>query len=343
MFFLVDNVRKIMFGWTGKCGCSHVKRLFWFLQNNKIDNPIHTSDDIQELPDDIVKYTTIIIGRNPYKRIISGFLDKYRSAVGGEPQGEYRDLWTYDTITFSMFTDELLQNDWKMVNYHHFTPQLSDAFDEKILESKCIKCYDIANIDYKYIEKLYNIKIPEIILYKIEGHERGKYELDFDSPVYDLNIDEYYNYNVDIKHFFNEELKQKIFKFYEKDFLFFSEYEIDYNLDVSNTDYSSNNINAIAECEIDCNVDVLNTDCSSNNINAIAEYEIDYNLDVLNTDYSSNNINAIAECEIDCNVDVLNTDCSSNNINAIAEYEIDYNLDVLNTDYSSNNINAIAE
>lgn len=222
MHFLVDTKRKVLFGWNAKCGCSHIKRIFWFLQNNKLDNAIHTNAAEGGLPNDIANYTTVIICRNPYKRIISGFLDKYRS------EGQHRGLWKYSTITFSMFIDELLKNDWKMIDYHHFTPQLSEAFDEKILESKCIKCYDIEHIDYNYIEELFNIKIPEIILHKKCGHERDKYALDFIAPVYDLNINEYYYYNVNIKYFFNEELKQKIFTFYEKDFIFFKEFEIDY-------------------------------------------------------------------------------------------------------------------
>ena len=53
MFFLVDNNRKVIFGWSAKCGCSHVKIIYWFLQTGKINNPIHTSIDyIDNLPND---------------------------------------------------------------------------------------------------------------------------------------------------------------------------------------------------------------------------------------------------------------------------------------------------
>ena len=41
-------------------------------------------------------------------------------------------------------------------------------------------------------------------------------------------IDEYYNFNVDIKYFYNENLKSKIFKFYENDFIFFNNFGFDY-------------------------------------------------------------------------------------------------------------------
>ena len=34
MFFLVDTNKKIIFGWSAKCGCSHIKTIFWFLQSD---------------------------------------------------------------------------------------------------------------------------------------------------------------------------------------------------------------------------------------------------------------------------------------------------------------------
>ena len=47
MRFLVDNIRKIIFGWSAKCGCSHIKYIFWFLQNNNIDNRNEKDNKIQ--------------------------------------------------------------------------------------------------------------------------------------------------------------------------------------------------------------------------------------------------------------------------------------------------------
>jgi len=109
MYFLIDNKNKIIFGWSAKCGCSHIKNIFWFLQNNNTDNKIHITEEYNSIPDDIENYTTIIINRNPYKRIISGFLDKYKS------NGQFRKLWKYDKLTFSMFVDELIKNEWQLI------------------------------------------------------------------------------------------------------------------------------------------------------------------------------------------------------------------------------------
>ena len=239
MYFLVDDKTKIIFAWSPKCGCSHIKRIFKFLYNNNVDVDdylLHT-DDNHELPIDIENYTTIIISRNPYKRIISGFLDKYNIT------GYFRDRWKYETLTFSMFINELLKEEWTMIEPCHFTAQTdnlntqtdnlitqTDNFDRLVIRSECIKIFDIENIDYTYIENLYNKKIPEIVLHKKEGHERKIHDITIDKCVCDLNIDEYYNCNVNIEYFYNEELQNKILKFYENDFHFFKTLGIDYSI-----------------------------------------------------------------------------------------------------------------
>jgi hypothetical protein len=226
MYFLLDTDKQIIFCWSAKCGCSHIKNVFWFLKTDKLDNPIHTQNDFNNLPSDIEKYTTIIFTRNPYKRIISGFLDKYSK------HGEYRHLWKESFLSFSQFVDKLTQCDWKTIEFHHFTPQTTEAFDKKILLSKNIKFYDITNIDYKYIEKIYNKKIPDCVINKKYGHERIlhiKKNCYYDKYIYDLNIDDYIDYNIDIKYFYNKEIREKVFKFYINDFLFFKENGIDYS------------------------------------------------------------------------------------------------------------------
>jgi hypothetical protein len=224
MRFLVDTNKKIIFGWSAKCGCSHIKNIFWFLQSDNLENLIHTVKDDNELPNDIENYITIIIVRNPYKRLISGFIDKYRKT------GEYRHLWKDSFLSFSQFVDKLINYD-NQIETHHFTPQTTEKFDKKILLSKIIKFYDIGKIDYEYIEQLYNKKIHEYVLNKKQGHERllnVNVDNYYNNYVYDLNIDDYIDYNIDIKYFYNEDIREKVFNFYIDDFTFFKENGFDY-------------------------------------------------------------------------------------------------------------------
>lgn len=226
MHFFVNNEYKVIFGWSGKCGCSHIKKIYYFFCNNT-DKEIHNDDEYEEeLPHDIEEYTCILFIRNPYKRIVSGFLDKYSK------NGIYinKFLSKYDRIKFDSFIDELVIGDWSIIDEHHFTPQTTEQFNKtKIIKSKSLICYDIENINYKYLEKLFNRKIPcELINFK-GGHERKVYDDFFDGDyVYNLDINEYIKYNVPINKFYNKDLKDKVYNFYVNDFLFFKEFGFDY-------------------------------------------------------------------------------------------------------------------
>ena len=56
MYYSVDSIRKIIFGWSAKCACSHIKNIYWFLQTNNLENSIHSKKDCNKLPDDIENY-----------------------------------------------------------------------------------------------------------------------------------------------------------------------------------------------------------------------------------------------------------------------------------------------
>ena len=127
MYFLVDNKLKIIVGWSAKCGCSHIKTIFWYLQDTTADIVIHTQKDIQNFPSDIENYTIILIIRNPFEKLISGFLDKYRK------NGEFRHLWLHNTITFSKFVEEIVNNNWNVIDQHHFTMQTFECFYENVI------------------------------------------------------------------------------------------------------------------------------------------------------------------------------------------------------------------
>ena len=228
MHYLVNDKNKIIFGWSEKCGCSHVKNLFYFFQTNNIQNDIHKGKDCKSLPKNITDYNIILFIRNPYKRLVSGFLDKYKEG------GQYRNRWNHSTITFSKFVDELIGDNWKIVERSHFIQQTRERFNINLITtSKCFKIYDIENIDYTYIEELYGTKIPQEVLNFKGGHIRKNYallEYDKDQYVYDLDLKIYFNYNVPLTKFYNEEIKFKVYNFFKNDFIFFKQYGFDYDI-----------------------------------------------------------------------------------------------------------------
>ena len=240
MKFLISEKNKVIFGWSTKCGCSHVKRLFNYLENDIVIDKVHGLKE-SNIGVDTKKYITIIFVRNPYKRLVSGFLDKYGK------NGEFRNRWPTKEIFFRDFVDKLLkQGDWTpphlpeqmaqqgrvfLVDHHHFTPQTTECFNkDKIIQSKCLKIYDIENIDYCYISNLYNNKnLDEIINYE-EPNKRKTYDEDFNELVCDVNMDDYYLKNIDYKYLYDEDIKNKVYNFYKKDFDFLKSQGFNYDI-----------------------------------------------------------------------------------------------------------------
>jgi hypothetical protein len=224
---MVDDKKKIIFGWSAKCGCSHIKNLFYFFVDDNIDNKIHRNRDVCRLPNKLCEYTIILFIRNPYKRIVSGFLDKYKK------NGEFRNKWKKQVpLTFNNFVNELCSpnHNFKIIDKHHFTPQLSEHFNQNIYNNKNNIIYDIEKIDYSNLEKLFNKKIPNEVL-NFKGTHTFRGQIDVNYNVYDLPIDTIIEQNLKPKtnYFYNDEIKEKIARFYQIDLFFFKLYGFNYN------------------------------------------------------------------------------------------------------------------
>ena len=196
MHYYIDNKNKVIFGFSPKCGCSHVKTLLYYLCYNK-STEIIKSLEIGEVHERIKtfnkskvtnyimntpeKIDVIIITRHPFKRLVSGFIDKYcnrRANSTGIAQldfGQFVLRWPkHIKRNLSNFVKQLEKGNWKIIDRHHFEPQSVNYIDFTKFKNTKTQFFDISNIDYNYISKIYNKKIPDAIINRTEGHERKK-------------------------------------------------------------------------------------------------------------------------------------------------------------------------
>jgi len=220
MLFITDTENKVVFGWSAKCGCTHVKNLFWYLKENNTNHKLHIQCEYEKLPDDVENYTVIVFIRNPYERLVSGFLNT----------GIWIYNWKETTTTFKKFVNELMTHKWEQIDRHHFTPQTSEFYHYELLsKSKKLILYDIKNIDYENIEKIYNKKIPKSVR-DFKGDHYHKATTLMEKPVYDLELKEYKDYKVPTRFFYRQDIQYKVYDFYNYDFRYFKEHGFEYDL-----------------------------------------------------------------------------------------------------------------
>ncbi len=81
MYFFVDYENKIIFGWSAKCGCTHIKAIIRFLINNEI----YTKDNEMTVHDYMLNRelsTTIIISKKgDYTGVFTYVFSSFLSVV----------------------------------------------------------------------------------------------------------------------------------------------------------------------------------------------------------------------------------------------------------------------
>lgn len=221
MYFLINNKNKIIFGYSAKAGCSHVKYIFNYYNDigyiKNLKN-LHIQTCGRALPKNHKDYKIILFIRNPYKRIVSGFIEKY-----------CKSKWKTNIkpLTFENFVNDLDKNGLMNIETRHFECQLSIKYEKTIT---FYKIFDIENIDYTYLDKLFKKKLPSNF-YIIKGSHETKYS-NISKKVYNLEY-KYFSTKIPIyTYFYNEDIKNKVIKFYKKDFEFFELYSFIYSLDI---------------------------------------------------------------------------------------------------------------
>lgn len=225
--------KNICFWWNPKCGCSFVKKLFLFLLKKEIIHQhaiggllhLNTQNSYQNF---MKNYTHIIFIRNPYHRVVSGFLQLYiKRIISGT-----RRLFTHGIsnnnvheMTFEKVINIMLNNKnrgsstWYINN--HLQPQLSH-YKKDI---KFTKIFDLYNIDYDYLSNLFDkdISIQDINFLRETGPGHVNVQKKYEHDVYNFTINEFKDIKIipKYKYFYNDDLKRKVRELFKRDFDFF--------------------------------------------------------------------------------------------------------------------------
>jgi len=226
MLFLIDYEKKIIFGFSAKCGCTNIRKLFLsFTTNQRLLDLIKEKKQIycghERLPKNLDNFNIFIFIRNPYSRIVSGFFNKY---ISTHP---YRNRWNENKngpLTFSNFINELSTHGvGKVIERHHFTPQLSEHWENRLLKTKNVFFYDINNIDYENIADKCNITNIT------KSHEYKKKQI-HTKNAFNIHIDKFNNSKPLYEDMYNDKLKRAVHKFYHRDFEIFKKLGFTYDI-----------------------------------------------------------------------------------------------------------------
>ena len=225
MYFLVDNQLKIIFGFSAKCGCTNVRKFFLSITKEdhilnlyKLKRYLYVGQS--RLPKDISSFRIYIFIRNPYERLPSGFFNKYVE------KNAFRKFWKNEKeLTFKNFVNTItVEGIGKQIETHHFTPQTTEFWEDRLLENQNVKFIDIKDLK-KVKEDLFN-ELDE----KFIPNKETKKITNFIENAWNIQIDELNDMSPDYKCLYNKELKEKVYNFYKKDFETFKKLGFDYDI-----------------------------------------------------------------------------------------------------------------
>ena len=216
MYFLIDPIHKVIFGWSAKAGCTHVKYLFCHYGGITLFNSesVHSVCGYHGLPKNYRQFTIVIFVRNPYKRVVSGFLNK--ASLMNIPSQQN----TFDRLTMMLSNDRWNDLDAGGKGYQ-FRPYLSDKY---IPEMKIDYVFDVECINYNILDQLFGQVLPqELKTFREEhGHctpSEQKIRVNV-VPMWKIPHNKLPNPTPTYDKFYNDKLKQRVRIIYQKDFEF---------------------------------------------------------------------------------------------------------------------------
>lgn len=232
MHYAYSKKYKYAIGWSAKSGCTYFRQLFLELHKNElVDEPSDLWHKIQfDFPipknniSNISNINKIVICRNPYKRVVSMFVNRY---CGGP--GHCRDIlhqnFQLKKITFRSFVKMLLhlKNNNKLNEIdQHISEQITNfnknnAIIVKLEEfnENIVNAYKSLKLE-QLIPKVQNYLKKDIFKNATCRNDENQYVYDKEyKPGKIISVPEY-------KFFYDQELLELVYKIYENDFKTFN-------------------------------------------------------------------------------------------------------------------------
>lgn len=238
MYITKENIKKINYAysikynykikWNAKCGCTLLRRFFYELHKN--EQKIIIKEWELGLPsfkhniNDILISHSLLLTRNPYKRVVSMFTNKYNGPMNIDSLQHKFKLNTNTFYSFVLKLKEFKENDkWCDI---HLTPQYFNyEYGDKLIKLENIK---IRILDlYKNLNEIKP-------LFNLAESFFDKQNLGFINETYKNNSNNntfigYYNFIdnfsgpwPDYNYFYDDKIKKLVYEIYEEDFKLFN-------------------------------------------------------------------------------------------------------------------------
>lgn len=226
MKYIIINEKKLIIFWSPKCGCTTLKTIisiYFNINNDEKYKHIHLNEELKKKINvrnkniDIYKdYSIVMLIRNPYERLVSGFINKYVQKKDGKTS-HFKNPTNCNN--FYDFCNILLKNP-KKIDKHHFEKQTSDNgwyFYNELRKPYVKYILDTSNIND--ISKILGLSINTI-----KNNSNNKYSVKSKrNKLWLMNYEELNkNKKLNYSDFYNNELKNLVYKIYKDDFIFFS-------------------------------------------------------------------------------------------------------------------------
>jgi len=225
MHYIILPEKQTIIFWSAKCGCTTLKNIlaiYLKVDNNNKYRHIHLNKELKlkinkrdNKKIDIYKnYNIVMLIRNPYKRLVSGFLDKY---VFKEHYKNPQNCKCFLDFCIILGLEPI------QIDHHHFEKQTAgkgwDFYNE--LQRPNIK-YILDTTKVNDIIKILGLNIPEIkknynIKKNIENNENNE------KKMWSLDYNTLRNANtINYANFYNDYIKKIVYDIYKDDFIFFN-------------------------------------------------------------------------------------------------------------------------